>query len=191
MKAIVQDRYGSPDVLELREIDRPVNGDDQVLVRVHTWIEPPALRAGTAGRRVDDRKDEDRRSRCGDEQAFHLSPPLSRSTRHIAPGRRRIPAGPPGVPQPLLDFSTRPSRTCSASSGRVQRQFGLLVVEVPGDAAADVEERLTRYFEKHRSSGLSEPVGADHRISAEQPATSWPPIRATRMRCRAASTRRV
>src|SRR6266566_8725513 len=35
MKAIVQDRYGSPDVLELREIDRPVNGDDQVLVRVH------------------------------------------------------------------------------------------------------------------------------------------------------------
>src|SRR5207237_382776 len=35
MKAIVQDRYGSPDVLELREIDRPVNGDDQVRVRVH------------------------------------------------------------------------------------------------------------------------------------------------------------
>src|SRR5437762_1536001 len=35
MKAIVQDRYGSPDVLELREIDRPVNGDDHVLVRVH------------------------------------------------------------------------------------------------------------------------------------------------------------
>src|SRR5438876_1950834 len=35
MKAIVQDRYGSPDVLELREIERPVNGDDDVLVRVH------------------------------------------------------------------------------------------------------------------------------------------------------------
>ena len=34
MKAIVHDRYGSPDVLELREIDRPVIGDDQVLVRV-------------------------------------------------------------------------------------------------------------------------------------------------------------
>jgi Alcohol dehydrogenase GroES-like domain len=34
MKAIVQDRYGSPDVLELREIDRPVVGDEQVLVRV-------------------------------------------------------------------------------------------------------------------------------------------------------------
>jgi hypothetical protein len=35
MKAIVQDRYGSPDVLELREIDRPVNVGDHVLVRVH------------------------------------------------------------------------------------------------------------------------------------------------------------
>jgi NADPH:quinone reductase-like Zn-dependent oxidoreductase len=34
MKAIVQERYGSADVLELREIDRPTAGDDQVLVRV-------------------------------------------------------------------------------------------------------------------------------------------------------------
>lgn len=35
MKAIVQDRYGSPDdVLELRDIDEPVAGDDEVLVRV-------------------------------------------------------------------------------------------------------------------------------------------------------------
>src|SRR6266540_4091039 len=35
MKAIVQDMYGSPDVLELREIDKPVVGGDEVLVRVH------------------------------------------------------------------------------------------------------------------------------------------------------------
>ena len=34
MKAIVQERYGSPDVLELREIDRPHVKDDEVLVRV-------------------------------------------------------------------------------------------------------------------------------------------------------------
>jgi NADPH:quinone reductase-like Zn-dependent oxidoreductase len=34
MKAIVQDRYGSPDGLRLRDIDRPVVGDDDVLVRV-------------------------------------------------------------------------------------------------------------------------------------------------------------
>lgn len=35
MKAIVQDRYGSADVLELREIDKPEVGDDDVLLRVH------------------------------------------------------------------------------------------------------------------------------------------------------------
>ena len=35
MRAIVQERYGSPDHLALREIDRPAIGDDQVLVAVH------------------------------------------------------------------------------------------------------------------------------------------------------------
>jgi len=34
MKAIVQERYGSPDVLELRDVDKPAVGDDEVLVRV-------------------------------------------------------------------------------------------------------------------------------------------------------------
>jgi NADPH:quinone reductase-like Zn-dependent oxidoreductase len=34
MKAAVRDRYGSPDVVELREIDKPVPADDEVLVRV-------------------------------------------------------------------------------------------------------------------------------------------------------------
>jgi NADPH:quinone reductase-like Zn-dependent oxidoreductase len=35
MKAIVRYQYGSPDVLEFRDIDKPVVGDDEVLVRVH------------------------------------------------------------------------------------------------------------------------------------------------------------
>jgi NADPH:quinone reductase-like Zn-dependent oxidoreductase len=35
MKAIVRDRYGSPDVLELRETEQPALADDGVLVRVH------------------------------------------------------------------------------------------------------------------------------------------------------------
>jgi NADPH:quinone reductase-like Zn-dependent oxidoreductase len=34
MRAMVRDAYGSPDVLELRDIDRPGIGDDEVLVRV-------------------------------------------------------------------------------------------------------------------------------------------------------------
>ena len=35
MRAIVQDTYGSADVLELRDINKPEVGDDDVLVRVH------------------------------------------------------------------------------------------------------------------------------------------------------------
>src|SRR5262245_62231269 len=41
MKAVVHERYGRPDVLELREVDMPVVEDDQVLVRVHaTSVNP-------------------------------------------------------------------------------------------------------------------------------------------------------
>jgi NADPH:quinone reductase-like Zn-dependent oxidoreductase len=35
MKAIVQDRYGPPDLLELREVGKPAVEDGEVLVRVH------------------------------------------------------------------------------------------------------------------------------------------------------------
>ena len=35
MKAAVRDHYGPPDVVEVRDIERPVPIDDQVLVRVH------------------------------------------------------------------------------------------------------------------------------------------------------------
>ena len=34
MKAIVQEKYGSPDNLELRDVDKPAPGEDEVLVRV-------------------------------------------------------------------------------------------------------------------------------------------------------------
>jgi NADPH:quinone reductase-like Zn-dependent oxidoreductase len=58
MQAIVQDRYGSAEVLELRDMDRPAIGDDEVLVRVRAasvhvgdWIlmtgVPYIMRMGT------------------------------------------------------------------------------------------------------------------------------------------------
>jgi len=41
MKAIVQDRYGSPDVLQLREVETPVVRDDEVLSQTHRWRAAP------------------------------------------------------------------------------------------------------------------------------------------------------
>lgn len=35
MKALIRDRYGPPDVLEVREVERPVPREREVLVRVH------------------------------------------------------------------------------------------------------------------------------------------------------------
>ena len=58
MKAITQDRYGSAEVLETREVDAPEVGDDAVLVRIHAasihigdWVlmtgVPYVMRIGT------------------------------------------------------------------------------------------------------------------------------------------------
>ncbi|WP_113704228.1 NAD(P)-dependent alcohol dehydrogenase [Nonomuraea lactucae] len=49
MKAIVQDRYGPIDALEYKDVDEPVAGDDEVLVRVHAAGVDPGVWHLTTG----------------------------------------------------------------------------------------------------------------------------------------------
>jgi NADPH:quinone reductase-like Zn-dependent oxidoreductase len=49
MKAILHQRYGRPDVLELRDVDKPTIEDDQVLVRVHASSVNPVEWYGVSG----------------------------------------------------------------------------------------------------------------------------------------------
>lgn len=48
MKAVLIDRCGPPDVLTVRDIERPVAGDSQVLIEVHAAAVPsPGVIFGT------------------------------------------------------------------------------------------------------------------------------------------------
>src|SRR5713101_6653791 len=50
MKAIVRERYGSPDVLQLKELEKPVPNDVRgVLVKVYASSANPADRHGIRG----------------------------------------------------------------------------------------------------------------------------------------------
>ena len=42
MKAVVCTKYGSPDVLRLREVARPAPGDNEVLIRIHAAVVGPS-----------------------------------------------------------------------------------------------------------------------------------------------------
>jgi NADPH:quinone reductase-like Zn-dependent oxidoreductase len=49
IRAAVRDRYGPPDVLEIREVERPTPGPDEALVRVHAASVNPADWYATVG----------------------------------------------------------------------------------------------------------------------------------------------
>src|SRR5262245_49649477 len=49
MKAILYRRYGPPEVLELADVERPVPGDDEVLIRVRAAAVNPMDRAYMRG----------------------------------------------------------------------------------------------------------------------------------------------
>jgi len=66
MKAVIQSRYGGPEILELQDVERPQVGDGEVLVRVHAasihvgdWImmtgKPYVMRAATGLRKPKNR----------------------------------------------------------------------------------------------------------------------------------------
>ena len=35
MKAVVYEKFGSPDVLEYKEVDKPIVNEDDILVKIH------------------------------------------------------------------------------------------------------------------------------------------------------------
>jgi NADPH:quinone reductase-like Zn-dependent oxidoreductase len=51
MRAVVYDRYGPPDVLRLEDVERPVPGENEVLVRIHaTTVNRPDVHTREANR---------------------------------------------------------------------------------------------------------------------------------------------
>jgi hypothetical protein len=72
MKAIVQDRYGSTDVLEFRDIGRPEIADDEVLVRVYVEPDEPDVAASSLDRSsIHERRPHDYRRSNHNNESSH------------------------------------------------------------------------------------------------------------------------
>jgi NADPH:quinone reductase-like Zn-dependent oxidoreductase len=35
MKSVVYTKYGSPDVVQIKDVEKPAPGDDEVLIKIH------------------------------------------------------------------------------------------------------------------------------------------------------------
>jgi hypothetical protein len=81
VKAVVQDRYGEADVLALRDIEVPVPGDDEVLIRVRAAGVDPGTWHLMTGRPYLVRV-----------MGFGLRAPRSRSAAGTSPERSRVSA---------------------------------------------------------------------------------------------------
>ena len=89
MRAVVRERFGGPDVLELRELDKPVPADDEVLVQVRATSVNRADWYGLTGRPLIARPTEGLRTpknvRLGVDFAGTVEA-VGRDVRSFAPG---------------------------------------------------------------------------------------------------------
>lgn len=96
MKAIVQEKYGSPDELKLREVDKPMAGDDDVLVQVRAASVHPDVWHMVSGRAIQTEPSDPR-------YGYGRSRPVRRQEREAVPtrgrGLRRNLCGQPTAPE--------------------------------------------------------------------------------------------
>jgi NADPH:quinone reductase-like Zn-dependent oxidoreductase len=158
MKAIVQDVYGLADVLELRNIDRPPIGDEEVLVQVHAagvdpgvWHlmagEPYLIRAMGFGLRAPKVKVRGRdvagvvaaagarltRFRAGDE--VYGTCESGSFAEYAAAQEKRLAAKPAGLSfeqAAVVPISGVTALQAVRDSGRVQREQQVMVIGAAG-----------------------------------------------------------
>jgi NADPH:quinone reductase-like Zn-dependent oxidoreductase len=89
MKAIVQERYGSPDVLKLMDVEKPVVGDDGVLVRVRAAsvnvLDWRRMRGTPFVVRIDEGLRTPKNALLGRDAAGHVEE-VGKNVRHLQPG---------------------------------------------------------------------------------------------------------